>query len=278
MIGDRGSVAFDGMIDDSYGSSTTFAHMHQFQHEHFFPRCVWGPMYLKDSKSYFFCDSLDFVGLEAGQNGLRPSLRKRETMLQWPTPTNQEEVEAFCYLTPFLRRFIPGRAELVRVVKYGASVENATSRKGTKKVAGNLHERDLEATNFTWSREKEVAFQAIKHAIGNNAMALPDPHGQYHLAVDASKLGIGGVLFQLEGLAPGTEAGNSSVHRLSERIIMFLSFRLSDAETRYSNSEREALAVIRCLAEVRWMVMASEYPVLVYTDHSALRTPPYWFR
>ena len=101
-------------------------------------------------------------------------------------------------------------------------------------------------------------------------MALPDLYGQFHLAVDASKLGIGGVLFQLEGLAPRTEAGNSSVHRLSERIIMFLSFRLSDAETHYSNSEREVLAVIRCLAEVRWMVMASEYPVLVYTDNSAL--------
>ena len=139
LIGDRGSVAFDGMIDDSYRSSTTFTHMHQFLHEHFFPRCVWGSMYLKDSKSYFFCNSLDFVGLETGQNGMRPSVRKRETMLQWPTPTNQEEIEAFCYLTPLLRRFIPARAELVRVVKYGASVENATSRKGTKKVVGNLH-------------------------------------------------------------------------------------------------------------------------------------------
>ena len=61
-------------------------------------------------------------------------------------------------------------------------------------------------TNFTRRREKEVAFQVIKHAIANNAMALPNPHGQYHLAVDASKLGMGGVLFQLEGLAPGTEA------------------------------------------------------------------------
>ena len=147
----------------------------------------------------------------------------------------------------------------MRVVKYGASVENVTGRKGGKKVTGNLHERDLEATDFTWSREKEVAFQAIKHAIANNAMALPDPHGQYHLAVDASKLDIGGVLFQLEGLAPGTEAGNSSVHCLSERIIMVLSFRLSDAETRYFNSEREVLAVIRYLAEVRWMVISVRY-------------------
>jgi len=42
-------------------------------------------------------------------------------MLQWPTPTCQVDVEAFCYLTPFLRRFIPGRVELVRIIKYGAS-------------------------------------------------------------------------------------------------------------------------------------------------------------
>ena len=82
LIGDHGSVAFDGMIDDSYGSATTFKAMHWFLHEQFFPRCAWGPMYLKDSKSFFFCDSLDFVGLEAGPNGLWPSLRKREAILQ----------------------------------------------------------------------------------------------------------------------------------------------------------------------------------------------------
>jgi len=119
LIGEYGEFGFDGMIDDSYGSATSFEAMNRSLHERFFPRCCWGPMYLKDSKSCFFMESLDFVGLEAGPNGLRPSLRKRETMLGWPTPTNQEEVRAFCYLTPFLRRFIPGRAELVRILKYG---------------------------------------------------------------------------------------------------------------------------------------------------------------
>ncbi len=33
--------------------------------------------------------------------------------------------------------------------------------------------------------------------------------------------------------------------------------------------EREALAVVRCLAEVRWLVIGSEYPIKLYTDHSA---------
>lgn len=52
---------------------------------------------------------------------------------------------------------------------------------------------------------------------------------------------------------------------------MFISFRLCDAETHYSNSEREALAVIRCLAEICWMVISSPYAIFVYTDHEALR-------
>ena len=247
LIGDYGEFAFDGMIDDSYGSATTFESMYEFLHERFFPRCDWGPMYLKDSKSCFFMESLDFVGLEAGPNGLRPSLRKRETILQWPTPVNQEEVEAFCYLTPFLRRFIPGRAELVRILKHGGEELKEVSRE----KRGKGKNKSEESEEFRWDRRKEIPFQAIKQAIANNAMASPDPTVQYHLAVDASKRGIGGVLFQLDGIPADTEAISDAIFRVAERIIMFLSFRLSDAETRYSNSEREALAVIRCLAEVR---------------------------
>jgi len=37
----------------------------------------------------------------------------------------------------------------------------------------------------------------------------------------------------------------------NERIIIFISFRLIDIETRYINSKREYLIVVRCLAEVR---------------------------
>lgn len=266
LIGDSGEIAFDGMIDDSYGSATTFEAMFQFLHTQFFPRCSWGPMYLKDSKSCFFSESLQFVGLEAGPNGLRPSLRKRETILQWPIPTSQEEVEAFCYLTPFLRRFIPGRAELVRIMKYGKE-----SMYG-KVTTDRRQRRNAFAGEFKWDDERNTAFEAMKQAIANNAMAPPDPLAQYHLAVDASKQGIGGVLFQLAGIEHGTEATNTDKHRTAERIIMFISFRLAEVESRYSNSEREALAVIRCLAEVRWMIIASPFPIFVYTDHEALKT------
>lgn len=80
---------------------------------------------------------------------------------------------------------------------------------------------------------------------------------QFHLATDASISGIGGVLFQLVDTPAGAEAGPAT--RAKERIPMFLSFRLNNAETTYSNPERECLAVVRCLADVQWIVAGSEY-------------------
>jgi hypothetical protein len=55
-------------------------------------------------------------------------------------------------------------------------------------------------------------------------------------------------------------------------MVMFMSFKLEVAQQSYSNSEREALAVMRALAEVRWRMVASPWPVIVYTDHLGLTT------
>jgi len=63
-IGDHGDWAFDGVIDDSYGWAKSFGDMGGFLHEVFFPRCAFGPHYLKPSKSPFF-PNLEFVGLTA---------------------------------------------------------------------------------------------------------------------------------------------------------------------------------------------------------------------
>ena len=74
-------------------------------------------MYLKGLKCHFLDRTLGLVGLEAGENGIHPSLRKRNMIMQWPTPMTWDDVQSFCYLTPLLRGFIPGRAELVKIMK-----------------------------------------------------------------------------------------------------------------------------------------------------------------
>ena len=72
---------------------------------------------------------------------------------------------------------------------------------------------------------------------------------------------IGGVLFQLTSSPPNTNATPAT--RSEQRIIMFISKQLAKLETRYSATEREALAVLRCLEEVRWLVVGSPYPTKV---------------
>jgi hypothetical protein len=127
----------------------------------------------------------------------------------------------------------------------------------------------MKAIGFEWKKEQQDAFDAIKHSIINNACWGGDPTYQYHLATDASAYAYGGVLFQLPALPTGTklEKGNKD----EMRIIQFVSKSFTDLETRYHTTEREGLAVIRCLDEVRWLVMqAMDIPVMVYTDHKAL--------
>ena len=61
----------------------------------------------------------------------------------------------------------------------------------------------------------------MKRSICENAMIGGDLSYQYHIAVDASQQGIGGVVFQLPGLKPGTNMERK--HAGEMRIIMFIS-------------------------------------------------------
>ncbi len=55
----------------------------------------------------------------------------------------------------------------------------------------------VEKAEFTLGPEQQKSFEYIKDAVSNNAMGEADPVVQYHLATDASKCCLGGVLFQL---------------------------------------------------------------------------------
>jgi len=62
--------------------------------------------------------------------------------------------------------------------------------------------------------------------------------------VNGSKRAIEGVLFQLKRVAAGIEAAGTGNHRMVECLILFISCQLTNIETRYWNSAREALEVI----------------------------------
>ena len=58
--------------------------------------------------------------------------------------------------------------------------------------------------------------------------------------------------------------------RDSMKIVMFLSFVFIFSQIRYQIIEREALVVVKNLAEIRWLVQEFKFSTKLYIDHQAL--------
>ncbi|XP_046417445.1 uncharacterized protein LOC124178253 [Neodiprion fabricii] len=110
-----------------------------------------------------------------------------------------------------------------------------------------------------WGEEQENATNTIKHVLTSPpTLACPDYTQTFTLQTDASGTGIGAVL---------TQSLNDEEH-----VVAYASRALSEAERKYSTTERECLAVIWSIKKSRPYVEG--YHLKVITDHHALK----WLR
>ncbi len=86
-------------------------------------------------------------------------------------------------------------------------------------------------------------------------LAFPDYSLPFTLCTDASALGIGAVLMQTE-------------ESKRPHVIAYASRVLTAAESKYSVTHLEALAVVWALKHFRDIIFG--YPITVYTDHTAV--------
>jgi hypothetical protein len=259
-IAPNGNSAFEYFVDDHMGASVSFEAQFRFLHESYFPIIAWSKLTLSPAQSSFLMPRVNGLKFVGGPLGLRPSADKVKAIRDYPVPTNEAEIDKLFFMTTYIRKFIPGQAEYARIMKEavvriseslpGSGCVNSPGGEGRRSGKRKLL---MKAIGFERKKEPQDAFDAIKHAIINNACWGGDPTYQYHLATDASAYAYGGVLFQLPALPTRTklEKGN----RDEMQIIQFVSKSFTDPETRYHTTEREGLAVIRCLDEVRWLVM-----------------------
>ncbi|CAH2207715.1 jg2951, partial [Pararge aegeria aegeria] len=63
---------------------------------------------LKLSKCNFFKESIDYLGFEVCENGIRPGKNKIAAVENFPVPTDQHKLRQFLGLASFFRRFIRG--------------------------------------------------------------------------------------------------------------------------------------------------------------------------
>ncbi|KAF5012459.1 hypothetical protein FDECE_1511 [Fusarium decemcellulare] len=273
MLGymDELSTTFFIYVDDHNIASETFEDHFEFLWKCYFPRIAWAPICLSGKKTTFFVSEVESLGFSLGSEGIRPAAKHRDKFesmgkhFEQSPPRSWEDVQVLLYLTPFVRKFIPGRAELVHRVKQAFFEEVP---KTTKNGKPSVLREEVKRETPIWDEGAAKALKQICDSVHQNATHGAKSKIQFHLATDASEYGTGGVLLQLEG----HQAGDSVTDRNfgDSRIIMWISGRLNDAERRYTMPEKEMLAVVRGLKETEWLTSGSPHPIKVYTDHKGI--------
>ena len=125
-------------------------------------------------------------------------------------------------------------------------------------IAAPLTALTQKAKIFTWTAQCEESFQLLKSKlIEAPILAYPssDPNARYILDTDASNVGIGGVLSQIQDGV--------------EHVIAYASQTLSRSQRNYCTTYRELLAVVAFVKQYRHYLLGQEFTIL--TDHSSLR-------
>jgi hypothetical protein len=101
---------------------------------------------------------------------------------------------------------------------------------------------------FVWTERQHSAFEALKDALGSEqVLDYPNIDSQFILTTGASSVAVAAILSQVQDCV--------------ERPLSFASRQIYPAETRYSASEFEILAVtwdtrhFRCYLYGKWFVL-----------------------
>ena len=190
---------------------------------------------VKASKCMFGADKLTHLGHVVSGKGVHTDPAKITAVATLPDPQNVEQVRSFLGLAGYYRKFIP------QIATIAAPLVNLT-KKGTK---------------FLWGEDQKRAFAQLKDLLCTAPiLAYPQFDKQFFLQTDASDIGLGAVLTQLDS------NGN-------ERAISYASRPLTDCEKGYSATEKEALAVVFATDHFRVYLLGRSFTLV--TDHSALR-------
>lgn len=201
---------------------------------------------IQPDKSEWLKSEVEFLGFIVSRNGLQPNPQKVESIKKYPEPSNLKELRAFLGLSGYYRRFMKNYADIAKPLTKYLKGEN-----GHRQISKN------ESKNFkiTLDNDGRKSFELLKELLSSrDVLAFPDFNKPFILTTDASNLAIGAVLSQ-------------NFHD-GERPITFISKTLSDTERNYATNEKEMLAIVWALQNLRNFIYG--HKVLIYTDHQPL--------
>ncbi|MCG8046730.1 MAG: RNase H-like domain-containing protein [Candidatus Thiodiazotropha endolucinida] len=194
-----------------------------------FERLKYKNLTLNKSKCLFSQKQVKFFGYIFSENGISADPEMVESIKNAKKPTTPSEVKSFLGMTGYVSRFIP---------RYSTLTEP-------------LRRLTRENEKWLWTDEQEGAFQTLKDKLtSDTVMVYFDPSKETELWVDASPVGLGAILSQ------------------DNKIVAYASRALSPTEQRYSQTERECLAIVYGVEHFHLFLFGK--PFTLITDHKPL--------
>ena len=104
---------------------------------------------------------------------------------------------------------------------------------------------------WTWTSSEQQAFDQLKRLLTSDTiLSYFNPHKKATILVDASPVGLGSILCQ------------------ENRVVAYASRSLSPVEQRYSQTEREAFAVLFACEHFHLYMYGAQFSII--TDHKPL--------
>ncbi|GJT43394.1 reverse transcriptase domain-containing protein [Tanacetum coccineum] len=209
--------------------STCLTHL-----EKMLKRCEDTNLSLNWEKSHFMVKEGIVLGHKISKSGLEVDRAKVEVIAKLPHPTSVKGVRSFLGHAGFYRRFIQDFSKIARPMTH-------------------LLEKD---TPFFFSEECIDSFNTLKRRLTEAPILIaPDWDLPFELMCDASDFAIGAVLGQ-----------RKNKHF---QPIHYASKTMNEAQTHYTTTEKELLAVVYAFEKFwSYLVMSKS---IVYTDHSAIK-------
>lgn len=189
---------------------------------------------INTAKCQFRVDKILFFGHIFDKKGMSPDPKKVEALVKTETPSNPTEVRSLLSAVAFCSRFIPNFSTITAPLR-------------------RLTCKDRE---WKWSDEEDKALNELKDSLENSkTLGFFDVNKETVLYVDGSPVGVGAVLTQKD------EKGDTTP-------IYYASKSLSPTQSRYSQLEREALAVFWAIRRFDLYLRGKSF--IVVTDHKPL--------
>ena len=192
-------------------------------------------MRLKKKKCAFMLPCVEYLGHTISAHGLQSTSEKVKAIKEAPVPTNVQQLRSFLGLINYYSKFLPALSSTL----------------------APLYQLLQKSQKWVWEKKQTQAFQKAKDALtSNQILAHYDPEQPVVLECDASPYGLGAVLSHQY---PDDQT----------RPIAFASRSLTVAEKKYSQLDKEGLAIIFGIKRFHQYLAGRTFTI--HTDHRPLQ-------